>query len=175
MPATALIDTSGSMAAADLRPGSDETRHEAATQMLSSLIEVEPSLRVIWFNSVAEVLTGLEPGQALHLPGPMGGTMLNEALALVAKGPKPSRLIIISDGVPTCEPAECFAFVRGMAPLVVDAFYVGPDGPDARRAITFMKTLSLMGGKRGVTGLRSLAQPKELAQEIAGLIGGPSR
>jgi hypothetical protein len=62
-----------------------------------------------------------------------------------------------------------------MAPLVADAFCIGPDGADARQAITFVKTLSLMGGKRGVNSLRSLAQPKELAQEIAGLIGGPSR
>jgi hypothetical protein len=170
MPAIVLPDTSGSMGATDI-PGTSRRRIDQVVTVLDEVLRAAPDTRVIPFNSTVKELYGLEPGRGLKLPEPMGGTMLDEALRYVAAHPpKPSRLIVISDGMPSCEPADCFRAARALAPLIIDAIYVGPDGPEGRAPLQFMRTLSLMGGKRGISGLRSLANPQALANEIRGLL-----
>jgi hypothetical protein len=169
MPATALIDTSSSMATGSPR------RIDLLAGVLNDVLIAYPSVRIVSFNSIVQELTGLEPGRGLKLPSPSGGTELADAINFVADGPKPDRLIIISDGMPTCEAADCFAAARRMVPLTIDAIFVGDDGPAGRAALRFMQTLALMGGRRGISGQRNLADVKALASEIKGLLGGPSR
>jgi hypothetical protein len=167
MSAVALVDTSGSMAQ---REGS-RRRIDLLTDVLQQVLTADPTLRVITFGSVPEELTGTEPGRNLQLPEPCGSTALHLALEYVAQGPLPIRLVVISDGSPD-DPQAALAAAKALAPVIIDAYYVGPD--DDRAAIGFMRALSLAGGRPGVAGLRSLARPEALAAEIRLRLGGPS-
>jgi hypothetical protein len=170
-PAAIAFDNSGSMGTRDVA-GSDRSRWDNGLVVLNDVVAQFPDTRIVLFASTVTELRGFEPGK-LGIPPPMGGTMLRDCLDYIADGPKPSRLVIISDGLPNDEPGEVFKAARRMAPLVIDTFFVGADGD--RAAASFMRTLSLMGGRKGVSGIRSLNEPQKLAREIAGLIGGPRR
>jgi hypothetical protein len=167
MTAVALVDTSGSMAQ---REGG-RRRIDLLTDVLQQALGADPTIRIITFGSAPEELTGTEPGRNLRLPEPCGSTALHLALERVAQGPRPSRLVVISDGRPD-DPQAALAAAKALAPIIIDAYYVGPD--DERAAIGFMRALSLAGGRPGVAGLRSLARPEALATEIRLRLGGPS-
>ena len=53
--------------------------------------------RVIAFSSLAFELVGIEPVR-LSLPPPGGSTALHLALQLVATGPRPARIVVVTDG-----------------------------------------------------------------------------
>lgn len=167
MTAVALADTSGSMAQ---REGS-RRRIDLLADVLQQVLTADPAFRIIAFGSVPEELTGTEPGTNLRLPEPCGSTALHLALEHVARGPRPTRVVVISDGSPD-DPQAALAAAKTLAPITIDAYYVGPD--DDRAAIGFMRALSLAGGRPGVAGLRSLARPEALATEIRLRLGGPS-
>jgi hypothetical protein len=170
-----LLDVSGSMAIQD---GPDELRRvDRLVHVLRDALSKAPGARVVAFGiQVRENLTGLEPGHATdtlaRLPEPGGGTPMTEALALVGTWqPRPARIAVISDGLPD-DKEGALAAARALKPAVIHALYVGLDGD--LRGVGFMRALSLMGGRGGVSGLRTLTAPKELAAEIAGLLAGPS-
>lgn len=165
MSAVALVDTSGSM----VQREGGRRRIDLLADVLQQVLTADPAIRVITFGSVPEELTGVEPNR--RLPEPCGSTALHLALERVAQGPHPSRLVVISDGSPDDPPAALVA-AKALAPVIIDAYYVGPD--DDRAAIGFMRALSLAGGRPGVAGLRSLARPDALAAEIRLRLGGPS-
>jgi hypothetical protein len=167
MTAVALVDISGSMAQ---REGS-RRRIDLLADVLQQVLTADPVIRITAFGSIPEELTGAEPGRNLRLPEPCGSTALHLALERVAQGPCPHRLVVISDGSPD-DPQAALAAAKTLAPVIIDAYYVGPDEEPA--AIGFMRALSLAGGRPGVAGLRSLRRPEALAAEIRLRLGGPS-
>jgi hypothetical protein len=169
MPAVILADISTSM----VLPEGSRRRCDLLEDVLQQVLGTDPTARVIAFGSTVQELPGLEPGANLRLPEPAGSTALHLALEHVAKGPKPSRLVVISDGQPD-DPQAALSAARVLAPIIIDAMFVGADGD--RAAIGFMNALRLAGGDaRGIAGARSLAKPEALADEIVLRLSGPSR
>jgi hypothetical protein len=167
MTTVALVDTSGSMAQ---REGS-RRRIDLLADVLQQVLAADPAIRIIAFASIPEELTGAEPGRNLRLPEPCGSTALHLAFERAAQGPRPNRLVVISDGSPD-DPQAALAAAKALAPVIIDAYYVGPD--DEHAAIGFMRALSFAGGRPGVSGLRSLARPEALAAEIRLRLGRSS-
>jgi len=165
--AVILADVSGSM---DRLEGS-RRRIDRLQDILRQVLPDVPAARLIAFGSVPIELRGFEPN-ALGLPEPAGGTALHSALELVARGPRPTRIVLISDGNAD-DPQAALAAARALAPVTIDALYCGPD--DDRAALGFMRSLSLAGGRPGISGARSLAAPKALADELKLRLTGPAR
>jgi hypothetical protein len=158
-----LADTSGSMGL----PEGSRRRIDILTDVLRAALAQVPRARVIAFSSLPRELDASEP-RCLVLPEPEGGTALDLALDyLPANRLQPGRVIILSDGAPD-DAAAALAAARRLAPVTIDAFYCGPD--DERAAIGFMRALSLAGGRPGVSGRRSFAEPKQLAQDLKRLL-----
>jgi hypothetical protein len=167
MPAALLFDNSGSMGARDIE-GSARSRWDNGLVVLNNVVAQIPAVRIVTFGLHVQELHGFEAG-SMSLPPPMGGTPLHAAFELAAaNSPRPDRIVVVSDGLPD-DAQAAFLAARTCAPCVIDALFVGRDGD--RTALAFMRALALMGGRRGVAGLRSLSQPKALASEIRGLIG----
>jgi hypothetical protein len=175
MTTAVLVDTSRSMATCDI-VGSEQSRIDVLRSILDEVLRTVADVRVIAFDNEVRELPGLEPGRQLCLPPPRGGTCMDLAFAyIVEHGPKPAKVVLITDGLPSCEPSDVFQAARRLAPIQINCLYCGPDGPAGREPLAFLRALSLIGGRRGVSGRRSLDQPKALASEIAGLIGSPPR
>lgn len=108
------------------------------------------------------------------LPEPAGSTALNVALAHVAGlVPLPVRCIVISDGMPNGA-EDALAAARSLRPMIIDAYYVGPEGfaPGTK----FMAELSAQGGPGGRSGHFDLFDPVLLGTELRNrLLSGPSR
>jgi hypothetical protein len=169
MSSAILADISTSM----ILPEGARRRCDLLEDVLQRVLAADPTARVIAFGSVPQELPGLEPGANLKLPPPAGSTALHLALEHLATGPKPGRITVISDGQPD-DPQAALSAARALAPVIVDALYVGADGD--RAAIGFMNALRLAGGDaRGIAGARSLAKPEALAGEIVLRLSGPSR
>ena len=171
-PPVALFDTSGSMAFTD--DESARRRVELATEVMQGVLAATPRMRVVTFGVQVAELAGIEPGPNLQLPEPAGGTPLDKALGYIAeRGWRPNHIVVISDGQPDDRQAA-IAAAKALAPVVIDAIYVGPDTDPA--AIGFMRVLSLAGGTvHGISGRRSLANPEKLADEIVLRLGGPAQ
>jgi hypothetical protein len=166
MSVVILADVSGSM---DRIEGS-RRRIDLLQDILRQVLPDVPGARVIAFGSVPTEIHGFEP-HTLGLPPPAGGTALHLALALVTKGPRPTRIVVVSDGRPD-DPQAALTAARALAPLVIDALYAGPDGDST--ALGFMRALSFAGGRPGVSGARSLAN-SQLADELRLRLTGPAR
>ena len=166
--AVILVDVSGSMAALE----GSRRRVDILTDILRQVLPGAPGARVIAFSSLPQELLGIEPVQ-LHLPEPAGGTALHLALQGLADGPRPDRIVVITDGQ-VDDPGAALSAARRLAPVTIDTFYCGSDG-DAR-ALGFLRALSLAGGTgRGITGPRSLTQAAALAAELRLRLAGPAR
>jgi hypothetical protein len=165
-----LADVSSSMATRD--GGSDQRRIDALRAVLAEVLCSAPDARIVAFCSIVFELPRPEVVPDVRLPEPGGSTDVAAALTYVGEGPKSGRLIIVSDGQPD-DATAAFAAARRLAPLTIDTFYVGPESDFG--AIGFMRSLTFMAGRPGVAVVRSLARPKQLATEIAGLIGGSGR
>lgn len=126
---------------------------------------------LICFNDVP-VEIGLAGRVALPEPG--GSTNLGLALEFVGGlAPKPLRLILISDGMPNSVPLA-LEVARTLKPMVLDCYYVGPEGLDS--ALRFMANLSACGGPGGRSGHFDLFDPLLLGTELERrLLAGPSR
>lgn len=160
-----LLDVSGSMAS----PASaGQRRIDALQGVLDVVLPGAPGARLICFGSEVEVL---EPGR--RLPEPSGGTALHLALRHLATGPRMARIIIISDGIAD-DPQAALTAARALAPVVIDAFHVGPERDAA--ALGFLRALTLAGGTgRGIALRHDLAKPKQLADQITLRLSGPAR
>lgn len=100
----------------------------------------------------------------VQLPEPAGSTNLALALEHVAGlVPRPAKLILISDGMPNSV-SLALATARSLRPMVLDAYYVGPDGLDV--ALRFMADLAACGGPGGKSGQFDLADPVLLGSEL---------
>lgn len=165
-----LLDVSGSMA----YPVGNRQRIEVAADVLRLSLNRTPGARVVLFNTYAYELVGLDPSaRSLKLPEAEGGTALHLGLDLIGTmTPKPMRIVLISDGLPD-DAEAALRSARALAPCEISAFHVGDDGD--RIAAGFLKELALAGGLPGKSGVRSLTDPATLADEIGGLLAGPSR
>lgn len=98
------------------------------------------------------------------LPEPNGST--NLALGLTHVGalrPKPLRCIILSDGMPNSV-EDALATARLLRPMVLDCYYVGPEG--FATAMRFMEQLAACGGPGGRSGHFDLVDPVLLGSEL---------
>jgi hypothetical protein len=164
-----LIDCSSSMA---LQEGV-KRRIDLAADVLQTVLAATPHVRVVAFGITVAEQIGLEPGPNLKLPEPVGGTPLDLALTYISqRGWRPDRIVVISDGRPD-DTGGALTAARALAPVTIDALFVGDDADKA--AIGFMRVLALAGGRCGVSGLRSLADPEKLAAEIVPRLSGPAR
>jgi Mg-chelatase subunit ChlD len=166
-----LLDTSSSMAKRD----SDDLlrRIDRLESLLPDALQNAPGARLVAFGRRVRELTPPEPSTPVRLPEPAGCTPLAHALHLIAGwNPRPARVVVISDGQPD-DTQTALAAARALRPAVIDALFVGDPGDHA--ALRFMRTLALMGAHPGVSGARSLLEPKALATEIKALLAGPAR
>lgn len=108
------------------------------------------------------------------LPEPGGSTALHVALEFVGTlRPEPARVIVISDGMPNADwiALDAASLLR---PMIIDAYYVGPEGFEA--GTNFMARLSAMGGPGGRSGHFDLSDPALLGSELERrLLAGPVR
>ena len=167
MSTVILVDVSGSMAF----PEGARRRIDILEDILRQVLPGVPDARVIASSSLAFELVGIEPVR-LSLPPPGGSTALHLALQLVATGPRPARIVVVTDGGAD-DPQAALTAARVLAPVVIDALYAGPDNDAA--ALGFLRAVSLAGGRPGLSGHRSLAKPEVLADELRLRLAGPAR
>ena len=155
-------------------PVGPRQRIDIAADVLRMTLNKTPTARVVIFNSFPVELVGLEPSaRSLKLPDAGGGTALHLALDLVAAmTPKPTKLVVVSDGEPDDDQAA-LSSARALAPCEISAFHIGPDNDTV--AVGFMHELAKAGGVPGTSGARSLEDAAALADEITLLLGGPAR
>jgi Mg-chelatase subunit ChlD len=164
-----LLDCSGSMAT----PEGSRTRLTLLTDAVRQVLPATPGARVVAFASLPQELRGLEPGPALQLPEPSGGTDVAAALDFVgAMQPRPTRVLLLTDGQPDDAQAALNAAKR-LAPMIIDSIYIGPD--NAIGALGFLRALALAAGTvQGVAIAQSAREPAKLAQTMLRLTG-PAR
>lgn len=108
------------------------------------------------------------------LPEPNGSTNLALGLAHIASlEPRPTKLIVLSDGMPNSVENALDA-ARSLRPMVLDCYYVGPEG--FATAMRFMEQLAAAGGPGGRSGHFDLVDPVLLGSELERrLLNGPAR
>lgn len=124
--AVIIVDTSGSMDAADSREG--KTRYTVACEELARLQREMPGkLAVIAFSSAVMFCPGGQPYQ-FH-----GGTNLEGALKFAKVADVPGmRFFVISDGYPDDPESALEQAKRFQAPI--STIHVGPESDQAGRA-----------------------------------------
>lgn len=173
--AVILADISDSMNDRDGAPALGERiaprRIDRLARVLDYLLRRRRVRALFCFNDMPiEVpLTG-----RVVLPEPGGSTALHVALEHVGGlVPPPARVIVISDGMPNADwiALDAASLLR---PMIIDAYYVGPEGFDA--GTMFMSRLSAMGGPGGRSGHFDLFDPALLGSELERrLLAGPVR
>ena len=154
-----LADCSGSMARLD---GGPLRRIERLAQVLANLLgRVRLEALIAFSDHVREIpLVG-----RISLPSPSGGTALHLALDYVADlTPMPTRLFVLSDGVPDWPDNALDVARRRIHPMPIEAFYIGPD--EDERALRFMRDLASCGGPGSSWGHYDLKQPELIAEDI---------
>jgi hypothetical protein len=169
MSTVLLLDCSGSM---DQLEGI-RTRMELLTDALRRVLPATLGARVVAFASFPQELRGLEPGPALRLPEPAGGTDVAAALDFVGTmQPRPTRVLLITDGQPD-NAQQALDAAKRLRPMTIDSIYCGPDG--AIGALGFLKALALAAGDVRATAIgQSAREPAKLAAAMLRL-AGPGR
>lgn len=171
--AVLLADISESMNDRDGTPGEriPIRRIDRLAKVLDYLLVRVRVRSLICFNDVP-IEVGLV-GRVV-LPEPGGSTALNIALAHVGGlVPAPARVIVISDGMPNWA-EDALSAARSLRPMIIDAYYVGPEGFGS--GTDFMARLSACGGVGGRSGHFDLFDPVLLGTELRNrLLSGPSR
>lgn len=107
----------------------------------------------------------------VRLPEPSGSTALHLALEHVhGIRPVPLRCMVLSDGSPNDVDLALRA-ARSLRPMVIDAYYVGPDGNE--EALAFMRELARSGGPGGKSGVFDLSETRRVGEAIRLLLTGP--
>jgi hypothetical protein len=169
--AVLLADTSFSMNTRDTLGGLRRIDHLA--QVLGYLLSRVRLQALICFNTSAqEIALG---GTQIKLPEPDGGTALELPLMMAAEiRPKPTKVIVLCDGEVNNQVAA-LAAARALRPIPIDAYYCGPDGPDSRAALEFMRRLSEAGGEGGQSGKFKLGDHTQIGEALRLRIAGPRR
>jgi hypothetical protein len=154
----AVLDCSGSMA--DSIGCHNLSKYDHLKIALKDVRQGVPGLRLVAFNGLV-----VEVAEVDDLPEPYGSTDLAGALVVVQKF-KPSKTIIISDGLPD----DAAAAVRAVEGLTgqVDTIYCGPDG---HAAIQFLRSLSR---RTGGVSMAWDGYHAPLAEGIRGLLAAPA-
>lgn len=154
--AVIIVDTSGSMDAADSRGG--QTRYAVACEELGRLQREMPGkLAVIAFSSAVMFCPGGQPYQ-FH-----GGTNLEGALKFARVADVPGmRFFLISDGYPDDAGAALAQAKRFRAPICT--IHVGPESDQAGRE--FLNKLASISGGTAVKAERVM----ELADRMRPLL-----
>lgn len=137
-----LADVSGSMAGS----AGARTKYALLQEALDHVLPGLPGASLIAFASTA---TPIAPGAPL--PSPAGGTALHLAIEAAAPA-RPSKTLVISDGLPDSEDAALRA--AQLLTGVIDVIYCGSD--DDHAAIAFMQRLARAGG--GTLLMRNLSR-----------------
>lgn len=158
--AVLLADISDSMNYRD-SGGSGPRRIDRLAKVLDYILTRFRVQRLICFNDLPIEVELL--GRVV-LPEAGGSTALDVALEHV-RGitPSPSRLIVISDGIPN-HVERALQVARLLRPMVIDAYYVGPEAYDD--GLRFMRQLAAAGAPGGQAGHFSLERPLLLGQEV---------
>lgn len=174
MGAVILADVSSSM---DDRDGSQfgmnlpPRRIDRLAQVLDYLLKRVRVQALIGFSDFPEEI--LLSGRVV-LPEPHGGTGLDVAMEYVfGLRPRAERLFVLSDGWPN-NPRKALEWAKRLRPMVIDAYYIGPDGLDA--GAEFMRQLASAGGPGGKSGHFDMFDPTLLGSELhRRLLAGPQR
>lgn len=161
--AVILADLSESMSYRDDRPGERMPlrRIDRLARVLDYLLARTRVRSLICFGDLP-VEIGLVG--RVRLPEPRGSTALDVALNFVGElRPAPRRCIVISDGEPNSV-ALALAAARRLYPMILDAYYVGPEGLDT--ALRFMADLAAAGGPGGRSGHFDMLDPVLLGGEL---------
>lgn len=146
-----LMDSSGSMAAADSRGG--KPRYVVAGDELAKLqMQMLGKIAVIEFSDDAKLC----PGGQTSYPG--GSTNLDGALRFARVADGSVRFIVISDGYPDDDQAALDEAAKFTSRI--DCIYVGPEGEEGAR---FLARLAKKRGGQQVT-ISSAAQLAEITQ-----------
>jgi hypothetical protein len=146
-----LVDVSSSMNE-HIRSGG--TKIAACREVCDTLRESNP-VPVAAFGGVVELVD--------RVPNPSGGTPLHRGIEF-AQGLGADHLVVITDGEPDSESAA-LAAARAFGG-VIDVFYIGNGDDSGSR---FAAELAKLTG--GSVNLTDLAEPKQLAGRIVGLLG----
>jgi hypothetical protein len=158
--AVVLVDVSGSMRCADVRPNSlSYTRYRAACEQLAKLQKELPGkVGVVAFSDEVKFCPSGYPENL------GGGTMMSTALKFI----KPAdgcgiQIILISDGAPN-DPQMTMKVASGFE-TSISTVYIGPDDGDGR---LFLKQLAdATGGKATRT---ATDQMDNLSKTVRGLL-----
>ena len=163
--AVILADISSSMETQDQMGrdgfGMGERRIDRLARVLDYILTRYRVQRLICFHDLP---IEIELVGKIALPEPAGSTNLTLALEHVRSiVPVPDRLILISDGIPN-SPETALAVARLLRPMIIDAYYVGPDRDYGGGA--FMNQLAACGGPGGRSGHFDMADPLLLGREV---------
>lgn len=153
-----LADCSMSMSYHD-QVGNPKRRIDGLADLLVYILQRTRLQGLVCFNErpIEVPLAG-----HIKLPEPSGGTALDLALWHIrGMVPRPTRVIVITDGEPNSEDLA-LAAARALQPMPIDAYYVGPEGNTP--ALAFMERLAKIGGGRW--GEFDLTEPMRLGEEI---------
>jgi len=167
LPAVLLADVSDSM---NTRDGAQPLRRiDRLAKVLEYLLTRLSVQALICFNDLPIEVPLL---RRVGLPEPAGSTALHVALEHVGTlRPKPLRLIVLSDGMPNSVELA-LAWGRVLRPMVIDAYYLGPDAWE--RGLRFMADLAAAAGAGGRSGHFDLVDPVLLGTELhRRLLTGP--
>jgi hypothetical protein len=150
--------------------GSGPRRIDRLAKVLDYVLKRVRLRSLVCFNDVP---VEVELKGRVLLPEPNGGTALHLALDYVGViAPKPLRCIVLSDGSPN-DPGMALAAARSLAPMVIDAYYVGRDNDQI--ALAFMAELARCGGPGGKSGVFDLSETQLVAETVLLRLTGPGR
>ncbi len=144
----ALVDLSGSMASSIGSLGVKKIEHLRIA--MKDLLTAHPDMIILGFGSYTKRINSVG---ALNENNLMGGTNLTAAIEEAALL-RPSRTVIISDGLPDNE-STAYDAIDNLTGQV-DCVYCGPDG---HPAVAYLASLSRRGGGNQMTfdGCRQLS------------------
>ncbi len=156
-----LLDTSGSMC----ELSGTRRRINVLRDVLTVTLREAPA-RLFAFNSYTRELDGPDA-----LPEPSSGTVLHEALILLAAF-RPDPLIVISDGSPH-DPEAALVAARNLHTTIRTVF-VGNDTD--HNAVAFMRALAWCSNDGiGQALVGNLNKPLKLTADLRAMLAGPSK
>lgn len=172
LPAVILADVSSSMEERDDISGRERLPPRRIDRLARVLDYLLVRVRVRSLICFADLPHEIRLTGRVSLPEPAGSTALHVALEHVASlVPLPAKLFVLTDGMPNSVD-WALDWARKLRPMVIDAYYVGPEGFDP--ALRFMADLAAAGGPGGRSGHFDMLDPTLLGSELTRrLLTGP--